>query len=191
MLDWLRANGWDRVIERHLRHGGKVIGICGGYQMLGRHVHDPDGVESAAGSSEGLGLLDQETTLNTNKTLRNVSGSMAGAGLAVRGYEIHAGVTAGDEPGGPLFELECREDGSRFDDGVINADDNVLGTYLHGLFDEPAMLAHWLRWAGLGAVDEFDYPEFRESQIERLADEVERCMPHEMLLGLLGVESRG
>jgi adenosylcobyric acid synthase len=190
-LQWLRDNGWDRVIERHLRHGGKLIGICGGYQMLGRQVHDPDGVESAAGSSEGLGWLAQETTLNRNKTLRNVSGTLLAEGLAVNGYEIHAGITRGDEPGGPLFELQCREDGKRFEDGVISADDNVLGTYLHGLFDEPAMLAHWLRWGGLGAVEAFDYPQFREAQIERLADEVERCMPLEMLLELMSMESRG
>jgi adenosylcobyric acid synthase len=189
-LQWLRDNGWERVIERHLRLGGKLIGICGGYQMLGRKVHDPDGVESAAGSSAGLGWLAQETTLNRNKTLRNVSGTLLAEGLAVSGYEIHAGSTHGDEPGGPLFELSCREDGARFEDGVVSADDNVLGTYLHGLFDEPAMLAHWLRWAGLGAVEAFDYPQFREAQIERLADEVERCMPLHMLLELLSMEPR-
>jgi adenosylcobyric acid synthase len=184
-LKWLLDNGWDRVIQRHLRHGGKVIGICGGYQMLGRAVHDPDGVESAAGSSTALGLLAQETTLHHHKTLRNVAGKLMPEGLEVTGYEIHAGSTAGDEPGAALFELHSLEDAERFDDGIINADNTVLGTYLHGLFDSPEMLSHWLRWAGLGQVDEFDYPQFREAQIERLADEVEQCMPLDMLLKLL------
>jgi adenosylcobyric acid synthase len=187
-LKWLRDNGWDRVIERHLRHGGKLIGICGGYQMLGHQIHDPDGVESAAGSSEGLGWLNQETTLNGNKTLRNVSGNLVAEGLGVTGYEIHAGVTAGEEPGAPLFKLSCHEDDARFEDGIINVDNNVLGTYLHGLFDAPDMLAHWMQWAGLGAVEDFDYGEFREAQIERLADEVEHCMPVEMLLRLMSME---
>ena len=189
-LKWLRDNGWDRVIERHLRLGGKVIGICGGYQMLGRQIHDPDGVESAAGSSAGLGLLAQETTLNTNKTLRNVAGRLVAEDMPVTGYEIHAGITSGDEALGPLFRLECREDGSAFDDGVINAGNDVLGTYLHGLFDEPAMLAHWLRWAGLERIDEFDYPAFREAQIDRLADEIEAHLPLDTLLDLLSVERR-
>ena len=189
-LQWLRENGWDDVIERHLRLGGKVIGICGGYQMLGRQIHDPDGVESAPGSSDGLGWLQQETTLQTNKTLRNVSGELSAAGLPVSGYEIHAGTTRGEEATGPLFALQCNEDGTRFDDGVINADGNVLGTYLHGLFDTPEMLAHWLQWSGLGALQPFDYPEFREAQIERLADEVERCLPLERLLSLLSMEAR-
>jgi adenosylcobyric acid synthase len=187
-LQWLRDNGWERVIQRHLRHGGKLIGICGGYQMLGRKIHDPDAVESAAGSSQGLGLLAQETTLKPNKTLRNVSGTLLAEGLPVTGYEIHAGATVGDETGAALFELRCNEDGARFDDGVLNADNNVLGTYLHGLFDTPEMLAHWLQWAGLGAVDAFDYPEFREAQIERLADAVEACMPLDQLRDLLSLE---
>ncbi|MFT5218502.1 MAG: adenosylcobyric acid synthase [Gammaproteobacteria bacterium] len=184
-LDWLKDNGWDRIIERHLRYGGKVIGICGGYQMLGQWVHDPDGVESAAGSSAGLGLLDQQTTLNRNKTLRNVQGRMTNGGL-VSGYEIHAGITSGDESGGAVFSLVCNEDSSdRFEDGVINADNNVLGTYLHGLFDQPDMLRHWLQWAGIQRFENFDYAQFRHSQIERLADEVEQCLPLAKLLELL------
>jgi adenosylcobyric acid synthase len=190
-LRWLLDNGWDRVIKRHLRHGGKVIGICGGYQMLGRAVHDPDGVESTAGSSTALGLLAQETTLHRNKTLRNVTGKLVSEGLEVTGYEIHAGSTGGEEPGAALFELQSREDAGYFSDGIVNEENTVLGTYLHGLFDSPEMLAHWLRWAGLGQVDDFDYPQFREAQIERLADEVEQCMPLELLLKLLSQKDAG
>ena len=188
-LKWLLDNGWDRVIRRHLRLGGKVIGICGGYQMLGRAIHDPDGVESAPGSSDALNLLAQETTLQPNKTLRNVSGKLLAEGLSVTGYEMHAGSTQGEEAGPALFELtSLQQDGECFEDGVINQDGNVMGTYLHGLFDQPDMLAHWLRWGGLGQVDAFDYPQFREAQIERLADAVEPCLSVEQLRELLSLE---
>ena len=188
-LKWLLDNGWDRVIRRHLRLGGKLIGICGGYQMLGRRIHDPDGVESAPGSSDALGLLAQETTLNPAKTLRNVRGRLLARDLTVTGYEIHAGSTRGEEPGAALFELtSLQQDAERFEDGVINADDNVMGTYLHGLFDQPDMLSHWLQWAGLGRVDAFDYPGFREAQIERLADAVEASLPLDTLRELLSMK---
>jgi adenosylcobyric acid synthase len=185
-LKWLRDNGWDKIIARHLRHGGKLIGICGGYQMLGRWVHDPDGIESAAGSSEGLGWLAQETTLQPDKTLRNVAGKLVSEGIEVTGYEIHAGATMSEEPGAALFQLHSlHADGECFEDGVISGDNQVLGTYLHGLFDAPGMLAHWLQWAGLERVEDFDYGLFREAQIERLADEVEPYLPVDLLLELL------
>lgn len=188
-LDWLKDNGWGRIIDRHLRYGGKVIGICGGYQMLGRWVHDPEGVESAAGSSAGLGLLDQQTTLNRNKTLRNVQGRMNDGGLKVSGYEIHAGITSGAELGSPVFSLTCKEEVSdRFEDGVVNADNNVLGTYLHGLFDQPDMLRYWLEWAGIDKFQGFDYAQFRNDQIERLADEVEQCLPLTKIMELLSAD---
>ncbi len=95
-LAFLRANGWDHALARHLRYGGKLIGICGGMQMLGRRIHDPDGREGPAGSSDGLGWLDFDTTLAPEKQLRQVSGRLAGdAAAPVRGYEIHLGVTEG------------------------------------------------------------------------------------------------
>lgn len=189
-LDWLRAEGWDRRIESHLRYGGKLIGICGGYQMLGHWIHDPDGIESAAGSSAGLGLLAQETTLHGNKTLRNVRGELIAAGLPVSGYEIHAGATAGEAAASPLFALSNVEDGNdRFDDGALSADNQVMGTYLHGLFDEPGMLEHWLEWAGMQDVEAFDYIAFRDSQIERLADAVEAEISLAALLKLLSRET--
>ena len=186
-LDWLRANGWEKLIHRHLRYGGKLIGICGGYQMLGHWIHDPDGIESAAGSCPGLGLLALETTLQVNKTLRNVRGRLVDADLPVSGYEIHAGSTVG-EPSS-LFELHNVEDhDDRFDDGALSVDNQVMGTYLHGLFDESAMLAHWLQWAGMSSVEAFDYFAFRDNQIERLANVVEAELPLASLLKLLSSE---
>jgi adenosylcobyric acid synthase len=190
-LDWLREQGWDQKIERHLRYGGKLIGICGGYQMLGDWVHDPDGVESAPGSSPGLGLLPQETMLHGNKTLRNVTGELAALGLAVSGYEIHAGSTHAESIQGEtapvaLFTLRNVEDSEdRFDDGALSVDGQVMGTYLHGLFDQTEMLAHWLQWAGMSQVEDFDYLAFRDGQIERLADAVEAELPLKALLQLL------
>ena len=185
-LDWLREQGWDRKIDRHLRYGGKLIGICGGYQMLGQWIHDPDGVESAPGTSPGLGLLAQETTLHGNKTLRNVTGELVDSGLSVSGYEIHAGATRSETESTALFNLRNVEDGEdRFDDGALSVDGQVMGTYLHGLFDQSEMLAHWLGWAGMNQIEDFDYFAFRNNQIDRLADAVEAELPLDTLLQLL------
>jgi len=206
-LQWLKDNGWDKAIQRHLRLGGKVIGICGGYQMLGQWIHDPDAIESSAGSSEALALLEMETTLTSNKTLRNVTGYVLSEALynalneaienelSVKGYEIHAGVTSGDALKLPLFSIQHADEGNpeqpvrekAFKDGCINADNSVMGTYIHGVFDTPALLEHLLQWAGLNKIDEFDYPAYREEQIDRLATEVEKVLPLEMLRSLLAI----
>jgi len=196
-LAWLRENGWEEIIKRHLRLGGKVIGICGGYQMLGQFIHDPDQIESSAGSSRGIGLLDIETTLMENKCLRNVTGTLCNSTLLnsapfnseipVKGYEIHAGMSKGAALDNPLFQLE--DDAGNFQpEGVRNDDDTVLGTYLHGVFDQPELLAELLKWAGLDQQQAFDYPEFRDQQINRLADAVEEVMPLDSLLHLLTLD---
>lgn len=186
-LDWLMSNGWDEIIKRHLRLGGKVIGVCGGYQMLGDSIHDPDQIESAAGSSRGLGLLDMETTLTDSKHLRNVTGTLRGSDVVVKGYEIHAGVSSGSALNIPLFELQA-EDGSLRLEGARNRDNTLMGTYLHGVFDQPELLAELLKWAGLNQLDSFDYPAFRDEQINRLADAVEEVMPLNALFSLLSIE---
>lgn len=189
-LDWLMSNGWDELIKRHLRLGGKVIGVCGGYQMLGDSIHDPDQIESAAGSSRGLGLLHMETTLTDSKHLRNVTGTLCGDGdVVVKGYEIHAGVSSGPALDLPLFELQA-EDGSFQLEGARNRDNTLMGTYLHGVFDQPELLAELLTWAGLNQLESFDYPDFRDEQINRLADAVEEVMPLNALLSLLNIEER-
>jgi len=185
-LDWLQQSGWDRVIQRHLRFGGKLIGICGGYQMLGEWIHDPEQIESAAGSSKALGILPMATTLTGNKMLRNVQGVLSGSTTPVTGYEIHAGISTGPALEHPLFELNV--DGETHTDGVRDPDGQVLGTYLHGVFDQPELLQAWLDWAGLDQQQSFDYPAFREAQINRLADAVEAVMPVEQILKLLDLE---
>ncbi len=168
-LAHLRAQGWEEAITRHLRYGGKVLGICGGLQMLGTRIDDPLGLEGAAGSSAGLGLLEFTTQLHAEKQLRNVTGQLSLEQAAVSGYEIHAGVTVGaalERPAVRLSDGRC--------DGAISADGQILGTYLHGLFEAPQSSVALLRWAGLADVQSVDYHALREADIERLADLVER-----------------
>jgi len=181
-LAYLRANGWDTAVARHLRYGGKVLGICGGLQMLGEQVHDPLGLEGAAGSSDGLGLLAFSTTLEEEKQLRNVRGRLLLEDAEVSGYEIHAGVTTGDALSNAAVILE---DGRR--DGAQSADGQILGTYLHGLFESPAACSALLRWAGLEDVQAVDYHGLRERDIERLADLVENHLDTELLRKLCGI----
>ncbi|MCM2360709.1 cobyric acid synthase [Pseudomonas sp. SR18] len=181
-LAYLRANGWDTAVARHLRYGGKVLGICGGLQMLGEQVHDPLGLEGGAGSSDGLGLLAFTTTLEEEKQLRNVRGRLVLEDAEVSGYEIHAGVTSGDA----LSHAAVRLDDGR-SDGALSADGQILGTYLHGLFETPAACSALLRWAGLPDVQEVDYHALRERDIERLADLVENHLDTDLLRKLCGV----
>jgi adenosylcobyric acid synthase len=167
-LDWLRANGWEDTLLRHLRYGGKVIGVCGGFQMLGQAIHDPLGIEGRPGSSPGLGLLEIETELHAEKQLHRVSGHLTLEGASVEGYEIHAGISSGAGLSRPVVHLEGR------DDGALAADGQVLGTYLHGLFDSSAASTALLRWAGLTAPATLDYVDLREQGIQRMADAVEK-----------------
>ena len=178
-LAWLRANGWDRALQRHLRYGGKLLGICGGFQMLGQAIHDPLGLEGEPGSSAGLQWLDLTTTLDAEKQLRRVSGVLAQGQAPVTGYEIHHGVTQGPALAWPLVHLPGRYDGAISDDGQI------IGSYLHGLFDSPAACAALLRWAGLAETAPFDYPALREQGIERLADAVEQHLDMRCIDALL------
>ncbi|MDH2242697.1 cobyric acid synthase [Pseudomonas sp. GD03909] len=181
-LAWLRANGWDTAIQRHLRYGGKLLGICGGLQMLGTRIADPLGLEGPAGTSEGLGLLDFATVLEADKQLRNVTGRLLPEGVPVSGYEIHAGVSSGPALEQPAVQLD---DGRC--DGAMSADGQLLGTYLHGLFEEPEACAALLRWVGVRAVEIVDYHALRERDIERLADLVETQLDTGRLRALCGL----
>ena len=181
-LAHLRANGWEAAISRHLRYGGKLLGICGGLQMLGQRIHDPLGLEGAPGSSDGLGLLAFETTLEHEKQLRNVRGRLTLENAEVSGYEIHAGVTVGPALEHSLVQLD---DGRC--DGARSLDGQILGTYLHGLFESPESSSALLRWAGLADVQAVDYHGLRERDIERLADLVERHLDTGLLRELCGI----
>jgi adenosylcobyric acid synthase len=173
-LAWLMQQGWPEQLRRHLRYGGKVIGVCGGFQMLGQHVDDPDGVEAAAGRSAALGLLDLDTTLTRDKRLAQVSGQCVfapdAAGATVSGYEIHMGVSEGAALARPAFEIAGRGE------GACSADGQILGTYLHGLFDNPSGCAALLRWAGLHSNHAVDSMALREASLDRIADAAEPLM---------------
>jgi adenosylcobyric acid synthase len=169
-LEWLKEQGWPAALARHLRYGGKLIGICGGFQMLGRYIADPHGVEGGAGGSQGLGLLDIDTVLTKDKRLLQVSGRCAFADAAVSGYEIHMGVSSGAALERPAFYLDGRPEGALSDDGQI------LSTYLHGIFDTPQAFHALLRWAGLNSDVLVDMGRLREQSLDRIADAVRPLM---------------
>ncbi len=178
-LDWLRRQGWDRAIERHLRYGGKLLGICGGLQMLGARIDDPAGIESSPGGSAGLGLLPLSTELRPEKQLLRREGRLTLGGEPVAGYEIHAGVSAGPALDRPLVRFGADSDGAISEDGQIAA------TYLHGLFDRPEACDALLRWAGLEAPASPDYIALREAEIDRLADTAEAALDLEQIERIL------
>ncbi len=138
-LGGLRDAGFDIDIAGHLRRGGTVLGLCGGYQMLGRAIHDPDGIEGAGGTAQGLGLLDVETTLSSEKRLEAVAG-VAFDGAPFSGYEMHMGMTQGPDADRPFARLA---DGSS--EGAMSPDGRVIGSYVHGLFADDRQRAAWLQ----------------------------------------------
>lgn len=185
-LAWLRAQGWEAAIRRHLRYGGKLIGICGGFQMLGRAVHDPHGVEGPPGTSAGLGLFEMETVLERDKYLRRMRGArLAFAAAEVEGYEIHMGRSHGPALERPAVLLP---DGAT--DGALSEDGQVLGTYFHGLFDRREACDALLAWAGLAVPKSPDYFALREAGIERLADAVEQHLDTARLLALFDAKKK-
>ena len=181
-LAWLREHGWEQAIQRHLRYGGKLIGLCGGFQMLGHDIHDPHGLEGEPGSSRGLGLLDIRTTLAPEKQLRTVHGTLVASGAEVTGYEIHAGVTIGTALENPVVLFDTGGT-----DGAVSNDGQILGTYLHGIFETSDACQALLRWAGLAGAQPVDYKALRESAIERLADTVDAHLDIATVTRLLGL----
>ncbi|SDN86424.1 cobyric acid synthase [Vreelandella arcis] len=178
-LAWLKRQGWDKAIQRHLRYDGKVLGICGGFQMLGEWVNDPDGLEGKPGKIAGLGLLPLTTRMVAGKQLRNVSGVTVAEGATVTGYEIHNGVSHGPALTSPLFDLGSHLDGAVSDDG------QVMGTYLHGLFDHPDACQALLMRLGLEAAYSVDYRAHRERELNRLAETLETHLDIEAIIALL------
>ncbi|MFC5737879.1 cobyric acid synthase [Sinirhodobacter huangdaonensis] len=165
-LAFLRAQGWDIDLAAHLRRGGAVLGICGGYQMLGRVIADPEGIEGPAGESPGLGLLDVTTVMTPEKRLRRVSARHAGTGLSVAGYEIHIGRTEGPDRARPFADIAGAAE------GAISADGRVSGSYLHGLFAADDFRAAFLSGLGIAASGR-GHEAGVEAALEALADHVE------------------
>ncbi|MEA1672538.1 cobyric acid synthase [Nitrospirillum sp. BR 11163] len=155
-LAFFRAQGWDVDLAGHVRRGGWVLGLCGGYQMLGRVVADPDGIEGPPGTAAGLGYLDVETVLAPAKTLRAVTGRDAASGAALTGYEMHLGVTQGPDRARPLLHLDA-EGGGMVAEGAVSFGGRIAGTYVHGLFGHDAQRAAWLkRWNVAPGLDSYD-----------------------------------
>ncbi|MEL6336883.1 MAG: cobyric acid synthase [Pseudomonadota bacterium] len=165
-LDFLRRQGWDVDLAGHLRRGGRVLGICGGYQMLGRWIDDPEGIEGPAGRSPGLGLLDVETVMHPEKATRPVTGRHPASDTRVTGYEIHIGQTDGPDRTRPFAEIEGRAEGAVSTDGL------VAGTYVHGLFQADAFRAAFLAGLGGGGAA-FDYAARIDRVLDGLADHLE------------------
>ena len=190
-LAWLHGQGWSQAIRKHLRYGGKVFGICGGFQMLGERVDDPDGLEGNSGATDGLSLLDMTTTMVVGKQLKNVCGKLTLSAqnsgqpdVSFSGYEMHNGVSKGAALTHPLGRMNGNNE------GAISADGQVAGTYVHGIFDEPAACEALLNWAGLDrAGAAVDYQQHRLAQLDRLADQVEQYLDTDWLRDLLGLNA--
>lgn len=167
-LAYLREQGWDRDILRHLRLGGKVLGICGGYQMLGESIADLLGVEGEPGVSAGLGLLNVDTILTDDKCLTNTKGqlSLDGNSVTVSGYEIHVGRTNVRETQPIVLENGQAE-------GALSACGQVMGSYLHGLFDSEPALALICQWANGSKIEARNFTQLKEEAINRIADAIE------------------
>jgi len=189
-LEKLQQSGWKKFIQRHLRYGGKIIGICGGYQMLGNMIHDFDGIEDKPGSTEGFGLLDIETTLTKSKQLTQSKGIFIHPQFRdewLTGYEIHCGrtVLSSDQQQRQLLQLKRKDHIQVHCDGAYNRDDNVIGTYMHGLFDQAEATNLFLQWAGFKSNAAVDLDEIRESQLNRLAETIQGCSRHGFVEQLL------
>lgn len=172
------AEGWDIDLKAHVRRGGRVLGLCGGYQMLGRRIDDSASVEGAAGSSDGLGLLDVATTLDYAKQLIPIDGVDALSGSRITGYEMHMGRTVGSDCVRPF----ARPDGA--DDGACSSDRRVMGTYLHGLFANDGFRHQFLNGLRRRASSGVDYEASVESALDGLADHLAANLDLDRLLAI-------
>ena len=173
----LRAEGWDIDIKAHCRRGGRVLGLCAGYQMLGRTISDPDGIEGSPGESEGLGLLDVETVMTGEKLLVAAAGIEVASGAAVAGYEMHMGRTTGPDMARPMLRLGER------DDGAMSADGRVAGCHLHGLFASDAFRRGFLAALGAPADPALAHEARIEGTLDTLARHLEAYLDLDALLG--------
>lgn len=191
-LAFLRQEGWEDYLNKHLRYGGKVIGICGGYQMLGEQLLDPLGLENqhANTQSAGFGFIPMKTVLKEEKQLKQRHGKLTlstntSSYPQVTGYEIHSGVSSFSANTtinhfALLNNEKNKENGEK--EGYISEDGQIIGTYLHGVFDHPEALQTLLNWAGVDQAATFDYDQYRDNEINRLADSTEQNMDIDALI---------
>ncbi len=213
-LAFIRQQGWDKGIARHLRYGGKLIGICGGFQMLGQSIADPLGLEDLPGTSQGLGYLPLTTELQVEKQLLNVSGTLrlGQSSASVSGYEIHCGASRIpdqctqplllNERGGdancdsgtePAKVTEPAKTTAPRSEGLLSEDNQILGSYLHGLFDSPEACELLLAWAGMTAPQghAVDINQQRQQQLDRLADVLDQHLDFNKIINIFKEEDPG
>ncbi len=213
-LAFIRQQGWDKGIARHLRYGGKLIGICGGFQMLGQSIADPLGLEDLPGTSQGLGYLPLTTELQVEKQLLNISGTLrlGQSSASVSGYEIHCGASRiPDRCTQPLLLNERGSDANCVsatepakitepakttaprNEGLLSEDNQILGSYLHGLFDSPEACELLLAWAGMTAPQghAVDINQQRQQQLDRLADVLEQHLDFNKIINIFKEEDQG
>ena len=176
-LTALRAEGWDIDLRAHLRRGGRVVGICAGFQMLGRVVRDPEGIEGTPGETAGLGLLDLETVIGPTKRLAGIDAQDSQTGARVSGYEMHMGRTTGPDLARPWLTLDGRAE------GAISADGRVMGSYLHGIFGAGAFRGAWLAQLGVSAAAQ-DHDARIETALDAFAAEIEADLDLDAILAL-------
>ena len=178
-LAFFRDQGWDIDLKAHYRRGGHILGVCGGYQMLGQTISDPDGIEGAPGTIDGLGYLEVDTILTPEKSTVPASGTHVVSGAAVTGYEIHVGRTEGPGCDRPMMQLA----GGRAD-GAVSADGRVSGTYIHGLFTGDAFRKAFLE--GFNVASDLAYDRDIDGILDRLADHLEAVLDVDQLLRIAG-----
>ena len=178
-LEHFRRQGWDRDLAAHVRRGGRVIGVCGGYQMLGTTIRDPLGIEGDVLEMPGLGLLDVETSMAPEKTVRNSFARSTEYDAPLSGYEIHLGETTGSDCARPPVIIDGRPD------GAISSDGRIMGTYLHGLFESDTYRARLLQSFGLSG-DRSNYRESVDKALDDVASELEAVLDKDWLGRLLG-----
>lgn len=177
-LRFVREQGWDIDILAHHRQGGHVMGICGGYQMLGKTVEDPNGIEGLPGQEQGLGLLNIQTVLEDTKILEQTSGVHLASGCDVSGYEIHMGRTSGADTERPFLKLKNTSDGGCSADGL------VMGTYMHGVFSADAFRHYFLESFGHTADQKISHDQLVDRVLDQLAAHLEEYLDIDLMMRL-------
>jgi len=180
-LAFLRERGWDIDLFAHVRRGGRVLGICGGHQMLGRRIEDPLGIEGPAGGADGLGLLAVDTVLTGDKTLARVTGFHPGFGTPIEGYEMHVGRTTGPGLDRPFLTIEGRPE------GAVSGEGRVMGCYVHGLFATDAFRHAFLNSIRPRVRSALDYEATIDDTLDALAAHLAAHLDLERLARIAGV----
>ena len=175
----VRATGWDIDLQAHVRRGGRVLGLCGGYQMLGHTIHDPEGLEGAAGSVKGLSLLDVETTLLPEKILTRITATHVASGQKIDGYEIHLGASQGTDCSRPFARIGSADDGATSSDGLVS------GTYIHGCFASDGFRSAYLKSLGAASSD-LVFESLIEKTLDELSAHLEQHLDLDLMLELAG-----